>query len=243
MTAWFFGDSYSIPLDSVAGNIDVESGGAIRRPAYGKLWKYQDNWISLVCKGLKEKSANIVAQYGVSNDYVFKHFADHYPHILDGDYVVIQLTSSNRKWFFPDEPALSNIVQSVGYTPERRGAIEQYLMHLQNDQLDNIQFTAYIYAIQLMIMSRPNISFLLLPGHDEVPGVIGNLTRHVCNPEIKGNPKFFYDYHNNFDPRLNHMSPGNHQVLATKILEFFKDGTTVDLTEGFYKDLYTPDEE
>jgi len=237
-SAWFFGDSYSIPLDSVAQGSDVEAGKIQTHPSYGALWPYEDNWISLVCKGLKVSTANIVAQYGVANDYIFKNVVDHYPHMQDGDYVIIQLTSSNRKWFFPEEPALSNIVQRVGYTPERREAIEQYLKYLQNDQLDNIQFMSHVYALQLLITSRPTVNFLLLPGHNPVPGVTGNLTHDVCNPEISGNPKRFYDAHNNFDPRLNHMTDVNHIILADKILAFFNDGQLIDLTTGFKKDLH-----
>jgi hypothetical protein len=89
-----------------------------------------------------------------------------------------------------------------------------------------------------MTHSIKDVNFLILPGFDSVPGVIGNLTSDICNFELGNGQKDFFEKHNGFDPRLNHMSIENHIVLADKIVDYFKNDTVLDLTTGFKGDLY-----
>lgn len=223
MSLWFLGDSYSIESQ-------VEDN---------KIWDYDNNWMDYVSQGLAIGDVRVISQHGVSNDWIFKNFIDITSHLQSGDYVVVQFTSSTRKWFFPDNPHLSNTFQSYGYNHSKgvQNAIDGYHQYLHNDQLDNIQYTAYIYASMLVTQSRPDVKFLLLPGFDSVPNVIGNLTTNVCNFELE-DPSKFFEEHKGADPRLNHMSHENHRILADKILDFFNNGTMLDLTTGFVGNLY-----
>ena len=222
MSVWFFGDSYCI--ESTAQD-DTH-------------WKYEHNWMDLVAQGLGADETIPISQFGVSNDWIFKFFLENTSKFKPGDSVVVQLTSAGRKWFLPNEPQKSNLFYSQGWTEKVSNAIDQYREHLHNDQLDNIQYTSYVYAIMFMTHSIKDVNFLILPGFDSVPGVTGNLTSDICNFELGNGQKKFFDKHNGFDPRLNHMSMENHIVLADKIVDYFKNDTMLDLTTGFKGDLY-----
>jgi len=225
MALWVFGDSYCIE-SQIPREEDF-------------LWDYDYNWIDYISQGLGVGDVRVVSQHGVSNDWIFKHFIDSTSDFQSGDYIVVQLTSNRRKWFFPEDPYLSNISNSFGYDHPKpvRQAIDGYIQYLQNDQLDNIQYTAYTYASMLVAQTRPDLKILLLPGFHPVPNVIGNLTTNVCNYELD-DPSLFLEKHKGFDPRLNHMSHENHKILANKIIDFFNNGTLIDLTTGFIGNLY-----
>lgn len=223
MALWIFGDSYSI--ETLAQDKTYHN-------------HYEENWIDHLSDGLNEKDVRVCSEHGASNDFIFAFFLQHANDFKSGDHVVVQLTSPSRKWFFEKEPYLSNILQSDGYTNnEQKKAVETYLATLQNDNLDNIQYTAYIYALQFIISTRTDVKTLLLPGFAPIPGVIGDLTTNVCNYEL-ANPAKFFDLNQGQDPRLNHMSPKNHKILGDKILDYFKNNTVVDLTKDFIGNLY-----
>lgn len=222
MALWFFGDSYCIESQYP------------REEDF--LWKYDYNWMDYISQGLGIDDVRVMSQHGVSNDWIFKNFIDCTSDFQKGDYIVVQFTSSLRKWFFPENPHLSNTLNCSGYEYPKpvQKAIAGYNQYLRNDQLDNIQYTAYIYATMLVAQSRPDLKILLLPGFDDIPGIKGNLTTNICNYELE-DPSKFYDKYEGFDPRLNHMSHDNHKVLADKIVDFFINSTLLDLTTGFSK--------
>jgi len=218
---WFFGDSYSIEV-----------------PHEGhEYWDYDNNWMSYIAQDLPIEQTFISSQYGVSNDFIFKSFIEHTSQYQSNDCVIVQLTGKSRKWFFENEPHWSNIFNSFGFPPDQQNAIEYYQRYLHNDQLDNIQYTAYVYAITCVIQARPDVKFLILPGFDAVPNVNGTLTTDVCNKELK-DPSKFYEKYNGQDPRLNHMSQENHRILADKLVDYFTNGTLLDLTTDFIGNLH-----
>lgn len=223
MSLWFVGDSYCI--ETSAQN-DTH-------------WKYEYNWMDLVAQGLEESDVHYLSQFGVSNDWIFKQCIDHTADFKEGDTVIVQLTGSNRKWFFPDEPQLSNTFQSQGYHHSIQTAVDHYHQYLHNDQLNNIQYTAYVYALMFVKQSMQHVNFLFLPGFDSIPNVNGNLTTNICNYELGiTTPQEFFEKHKGYDPRLNHMSIENHTILANKVVDCLKNNTPLDLTNGFVKDLY-----
>lgn len=223
MALWIFGDSYSIETTAQDKNFHNH---------------YDKNWIDHVSDDLNEHDVRVCSEYGVSNDFIFAFFLQHANDFKSGDHVIVQLTSPARKWFFEKEPYLSNFVQTDGwYDKEKKKAADSYLVNLQNNNLDNIQYTSYIYALQFITSTRTDVKTLLLPGFASIPGVIGNLTDNVCNNELLNTKKFF-DSHKGQDPRLNHMSPENHKILGDKIIDYFKNNTVIDLTKDFIGNLY-----
>lgn len=228
MKLWVFGDSYSI-------------GSSFK---HENLWHYDENWIDIVAGNLSIDQANIenFSQFGVSNDYIFKTVIENYNNFSIDDCVIIQLTGPNRKWFFPNDPSLSNFVSMrEGNHPKQiQTALDYYIRHLQNDQLDDIQYTAYVYSIQYMMLVKPGIKFLVVPGFADYPGVTGNLTEHVCDAEFSSSEVLSKFYKKTgWDPRLNHMTMDNHRVLASKVANYFKTNQPIDLTTGFKSNIYT----
>ena len=216
-------------------------GSSFKHPA---LWKYSENWIDIVARGLKVHELENHSQFGVSNDYIFKRLIEESSNFCSGDYVIVQLTSGSRKWFFPNDPALSNIttLNVEAFSREQEKAIKSYVAHLQNKQLDDVIYTAYVYAIMYLIASKSNVNFIVIPGFSDFPGVNGNLNDNVCEAEFDSAETVgkFYSHHG-WDPRLNHIMPENQTVLGEKVLEYFQQKKPLDLTCGFTAKIFTKD--
>jgi hypothetical protein len=77
---------------------------------------------------------------------------------------------------------------------------------------------------------------LVLPGFNSVNGVTGTLVDTSENEFVAaaGAQKYF-DNNDGKDPRNNHLSTENHQILADKIFKFFNAGEMIDLTTDFKK--------
>jgi hypothetical protein len=226
MKLWVFGDSFSISNDYK--NKD--------------LWNYDTNWIVEVQKKLQLSQSLVISQFGVSNEWIFKHFIQETGNFQSGDFVICQLTSPNRHWFFEDRPALSNIVQlrTNDFSKDETLAIDYYLRHLQNNNLDDIIYTSLVYSLLYIKNARPDIKVIVIPGFSDFPGVKGNLTNHVSDKEIINSEVRAKFYHKTgYDPRPNHMTIDNHHILANKIVDYFKKNVPLDLTTGFKADIYT----
>ena len=230
MKLWVFGCSYSISSSF----------------KHKDLWDYDKNWIDVVAENLNIDKNNInnCSQFGISNDVIFYSLLQNFSKISEGDLVIIQTTSSARKRFFPEDPALSNFtnMRKGARSKEQETALKHYITYLQNDQLDSIQLTAYIYAIMYMRQGAPSSKFLFLPGFGTAPEATGNLTENVCDNEFSSPDvinKFYLKL--GWDPRLNHMSMENHLVLADKVTDYFKNGTALDLTTGFKSNIFRED--
>ena len=226
MKLWIFGDSFSIPSEF----------------KHECLWNYTENWIDQVAADLEIKNGiSNFSQFGCSNDYIFKNLIEQSNNFNKNDYVIIQLTSGSRKWFFEDEPALSNLnkLNPLAFKKEQYTAIKYYINNLQNQNLDDIQYTAYVYALLYLMSAKPNVNFVVLPGFTDFPGVNGNLYDDVCEKEFEDSSvrDVFYKK-TGYDPRLNHMTHENHKVLAEKIVNKFKNNEMIDLTTGFETKIY-----
>ena len=228
MNLWIFGDSFSVPSSFKHEN----------------LWQYDENWIDIVARNLNlnKDDVNNFSQFGVSNDYIFNLLIKNFKKIQNGDIVIVQTTQASRKWFFPDNPSLSNFVsmREGNHSKQVQNALDHYVRYLQNEQLDDIQYTAYVYSIQYMMLVKPNIKFLIIPGFSDSPGVNGNLIKNVCDAEFSS-PEVLSKFYKKtgWDPRLNHMTMDNHHVLADKIFDYFDKKIPLDLTTGFKSNIYT----
>jgi len=225
MNLWVFGDSFSIPSEY----------------KHESLWNYEENWLDHISKDLKIDNVFNYAQFGCSNDYIFKHLIQQSVNFNNGDYVIIQLTSGSSKWFFEDEPALSNLnkLNPLAFTKEQYTAVKYYINDLQNENLDDIQYTAYVYAVLYLMSARSSVNFIVLPGFADFPGVRGNLYDDVCEKEFEDmSVRDAFYKKTGFDPRLNHMTHENHKVLADKIINKVKNNQIIDLTTDFKQHIY-----
>lgn len=195
-------------------------------------------WSKLVSEQLGCEHYKNFAQPGVSNDYIFKMLADNINNMDEGDYCIIQTTQKYRQWFFND-PTLANY--TIGdlndyITKDQANAVDMYLKYLQRDELDDNRFIQFSLALERIVTLVRHVKFLILPGFWGTHGVNGTLIE-VCDKEFVSfeDVKGFYnrDGRKGKDPRVNHLSPMNHPILADKIVEFFNTGRFVDLTTGF----------
>lgn len=232
---WIFGDSYSIPLEFL---VQKEAVKASIDPSV-----YTTNWIEQVEKKLNPDKLNVHAQFGVSNEWVFKEVMEKSNSFGPQDCVVIQMTNSNRHWWFPEMEAESNLTQMLSHPDwgkEKKKAIELHLKYLQNDNMDNLIYSSIICSFWYIKLALPGLKLLFLPGWGRAPETIGNLTTDVCDKEFDSNKTQTKFYNKTgFDSRLNHMSIENHYILADKVGDYFINQTPVDLTAGFKTNIYT----
>lgn len=220
---WVFGDSFSTQdLPPTPSN------------PTGKMEHV--SWVAHTCKKLNITEATIHADYGVSNDWIFHQFTTTLNSMDEGDYVIIQPTQKHRQWFFED-PCISNywIKDLERYvSKEENKAVEMYVTHLQNDRLDDLRYVQFCLALERLGQLAQHLRILVLPGFFGVNGVTGTLVA-VSDAEFDKDTtaQKYYDANNGKDPRLNHLSPENHEILGSKIVDFFTNGTTINLTTGF----------
>lgn len=221
---WFFGDSYSTPPEKDSN-----------------LWQFKINWMSQLASNLNT-DAKYVSSCGVANEWILHNFIENQINFKENDYVIVQTTTSHRRWFFEDRPHLgnfygSNIVKNI--SKEENNSIKKYLEFLYHEKQDKIFYKSTIYSLLYLAEKMPNVKILILPGAHGCPGVIGDLTNDVCDKEFSSidSRNKFYKKHNH-DPRPNHISEKNHEILAAKITEYFNYHKPLDLTTGFQYNIY-----
>jgi hypothetical protein len=223
MAVWVFGDSFSVAS------------------------KFQEQplpyniWTDILTCQLGHTEHYNYAEWGVSNDYIVSQFISKLPEMRTSDCVVLQLTNSNRQWFFKDFPHLANYFTKgieKDLSSDQIHAIRMYITHLQRDEIDIMRYTLTGLAIERIAQQYKNLRILMLPGFLHVDGVKGALVE-VCDGEFVNNEIIqpFYDRHNGYDPRPNHLSKTNHEILAAKIQKFFTHGHRVDLTTDFERNF------
>ena len=220
---WVFGDSFSTQEAPPSEN-NLEGGIPYL------------SWVALASKELQITEGRIYADYGVSNDWIFHQFTTSLNEMDEGDYVVIQTTQKHRQWFF-DDPCISNywlkdLEKHV--SKEESKAVESYVTYLQNDRLDDLRYVQFCLALERLSQLAQHLRILVLPGFFGVNGVTGTLVE-TSDSEFAEDitAQKYYDSNYGRDPRLNHLSEENHKILATKIVDFFNNGVTVDLTTDF----------
>lgn len=214
---WIFGDSFSMP-----------------QPLDSKF----SPWTNQLATRLGASSSENYAMPGVSNDYIFHRLSETINKTEEGDYVIIQPTNQHRQWFFKD-PVLANYcIRDIEkyITSDQASALQGFVSHLQNDELDNLRYIQFSLALERIATLARHLKILILPGFHLANGIEGSLIQ-VCDEEFINLDVIpaYYESNDGKDPRINHMSPANHAILVDKIVEFFDIGKTIDLTNGFEK--------
>jgi hypothetical protein len=195
-------------------------------------------WTELVARHFKLPHYWNWAKMGCANDFIFNEFTSRINEMKEGDFVIIQPTSPHRQWFFED-PEISNyLIQDLGkfITPDEKTAVDLYIKHLQNDKLDNLRYSQFGLALERISAMVPHLRILVLPAFYTMPGITGYLTAISDGEHADLSPEAvvkWYKSHDGKDPRVMHLSPQNHPILAQKIIEFYETGKSIDLTTGF----------
>jgi len=221
MTLWIFGDSFSVATYAMT-----------KTPPTFMPWTDQ------ITLQLGFEEHHNYAEWGVSNDFILSQLFKFADNIQPNDYVILQLTECSRQWFFKDKPHFSNFKSIVNADTELSkqeiNACNEYMKYLQRDEIDKHRYGITCLAIEQLKTMFNTWHILVLPGFHSYHNVNGTLI-DICNNEFAESTKIdqWYAKHDRFDPRPNHMSKNNHKVLADKIIDYFKFGTSLDLTVGF----------
>lgn len=232
MTLWIFGDSYAQPAQKKFYDL-------VERPL---TWKEE--------LGYKlQTKVDGEGRPGVSQEYLFNSFKTRSNSFKKDDYCIFIHTESQRRWFFNDRPEVSNLwMNSFGdlVKKDEKKAIESYKKYLYNPMLGNSITEMLSTFINWTCMSK-QMNVIQIAGFEveehfiQNPSVdvVGNML-NIAKGEFKGDimPACF-DANSGMDMRLNHMSWPNHDKFAEALYKSLVNKETLDLSEGWYKDIYT----
>lgn len=243
---YVFGDSFTHDIK------DIELSNDMRRKVglFPPFQPLEHNWINLVSKKLTGSIEHVNdSMAGCANEYIFHKLMNRMAEFKEGDYVIVSLTASNRRWLVERCPHLANwsnckfepdIEGSV--TKEENKAILQYARYLHSDIASNSIYNAFVWSTIYAARSVEHlgVKFLILPGFDSIAGVTGNLV-NVSSAEFDNVETLNQYYLKTTDSRWNHFSEINHIILAEKVCDYFTDFKMIDLTTGFKTNIYTKD--
>ena len=238
---YIFGDSFSVPQTQMN-----EVFGPRGEPvSYIPLEK---TWTTLVKESIFGDGEYVNdAVLGCSNAYIYYRLVERESLFKEGDFIIIQLTSMHREWFFEDKPYMAiqlatKITPGIDVTEEQYQALEMYKRHLYFDRRSLIHYSMFLDSLahKVRVYGERGIRCLILPGFDNVPGVVGNLCE-TAGLEFNNEKTAISYYDKTGDLRFNHFSEVNHKILANKVIEFFNTGKTIDLTCDFKTGIYTKD--
>lgn len=216
---WSFGDSFSVHRS------------LIDNPPNYNLW------LELVCKNLKLDYYESHADWGVSNDWIYDKFDSFSNNFKPGDFIIIQLTSIDRQWFFADKPHYSNyyakgIAEEI--SKDQYEAIKMYITYLKRNKIDSMRYDLLVKALERISQLLNYTRILIIPGFSPIQSCKGTLVE-VSESEFKSklDMQDFYDRNKGKDTRPNHLSEKNHFILAEKVTKFLTHGHRLNLTTDF----------
>jgi hypothetical protein len=237
---YVFGDSFSLP--------DAHKNEVVGPKGLVTFMPLEKSWTDIVSERLIGNDNHVNdAILGCSNEYILHTLRTRESSFKSGDYVIIQLTSYYREWFFEDKPGMANFINAkfvpgVHVTKEQANALEMYKRHLYSDHRLLLHYDAILDAItfRTILYGQQGIRCLILPGFHNVAGVEGTLFK-ASSSEFDSEETAAKYRAETSDLRFNHFSDVNHKILANKVIDFFNTGKTVDLTTDFEAGMYTKD--
>jgi hypothetical protein len=235
---YIFGDSFSLP--------DAHKNEVVGPKGLVTFMPVEKSWTDIVSERLIGDDNHVNdAILGCSNEYILHTLRTRESSFKSGDYVIVQLTSYYREWFFEDKPGMANFINAkfvpgVHVTKEQANALEMYKRHLYSDHRLLLHYDAILDAItfRTILYGQQGIRCLILPGFHNVVGVEGTLFK-TSGSEFDSEETAAIYRAETGDLRFNHFSDVNHKILANKVIDFFNTGTTVDLTTDFETGMYT----
>jgi hypothetical protein len=238
---YIFGDSFSVP--------DAHKNETFGPKGLITFMPLEKNWTRIVSESLIGNDNHINdALLGCSNEYILHTLRDRESSFKSGDYVIVQLTSYYREWFFEDKPGMANFINAkfvpgVHVTKEQANALEMYKKYLYSDHRLLLHYVAILDSItfRTKLYGQQGIRCLILPGFHNVAGVEGTMFK-TSGFEFDSEETAAIYRAETGDLRYNHFSEVNHKILADKVIDFFNTGKTVDLTSDFKTGMYTEDD-
>lgn len=193
---------------------------------------------------------------GCSQDWTLNSYMSFVDQIMPQDYVIIVLTSAARYWYFEDQPTLTNwniidLDRQVG--KDRARAAELYLKHIQRPALDHLQTVSRLALIAYQTRIKNLRAPLMIRAFDDsvhpctqwpdLDWAQGSLVE-IQWGEYRDKDWVFEQYEANgsgyfkgYDCRYNHMCLSNHDILSSRLVDYFVNKVPVDLSQGYSTDL------
>lgn len=183
---------------------------------------------------------------GSSQDYAWYNLEQIIPKMNVDDRLIVVLTHPSRVWYFQDKPYISNInlTDLDDYvSKEAANAVKLYVQHIQRDEIDRIHLNHRLawlcWHISLKKLAKPLCVAAMPQMITNLSNVqnIGLSQGALYNIQIDEliNGQSMNNLWKGMDSRYNHLCLRNHQVLAEKIISFFRFGIPVNLEHGFHK--------
>lgn len=207
-------------------------------------------WYAQVATALDVDELHMHGKAGVSNEFIYDRWKHRLNKVKEGDYVIVVMTSPYRKWFFEHLPEFANIGMAGLHTvleQEEVDAINSYVKYLENPVTPLIALDTISQTIAFNCMQKNVAKAFIIPAFDDC--VSYTYSPYVKNKGNLGLPCYgefasqkIYNKcmssNDQVDPRLNHLSWENHDIMARKVMASIQLGKDLDLTLGFSKDIY-----
>lgn len=241
---WVFGDSFSVDIKHLDSSNESRSKYNTTPP----FFPLENNWTSIVSEKLTGTTEHVnEAMAGCANEYIYHNMRSRMGEFKTGDYVIISLTAPDRRWLVERCPHLANWSHCQfdpdapdSVTKSENKAIQGYARHLYSETASIAISDAIFWAMVHLAKEYESIGvkFLILPGFTFIPGVVGTLNE-ASTKEFDSDKTLNDFYKKTNDSRWNHFSEENHKILANKVVRFFTNFETVDLTTDFKTSIYT----
>jgi hypothetical protein len=227
MTLWVFGDSFSLTSNNLNPN----------------------QWMHKVAADLNT-DVKAFGLYGSSLAFTFQKFNLARNKIQQNDILIINITGTDRQWFFKNYPQHNSNESPTNNNLETE-AIDNYRRFLDYNQ--DVKFTYlldFLYNVQYLTKKLNLHTIILINLRDEynfieskrtlfpLLSIASGLLLDISVNEFIPDAVHILNKGAN-DPRLNHLIRSNHLVLADKILNNIKNKNRIDLTKGFTEKVIT----
>jgi hypothetical protein len=245
MTLYVFGDSFA------SIETDPTTSIKIKEQLVAKAWS------SFLSKKLGVELKNFGIS-GSSLEYTYYKFYQVRADLKEDDVVVIVLTDSLRKWIIQDRPGTSSLMTFETHSnihPKLKKYAQWYFVNVLRAEIEETHLHNFLYAVHVTT-AHLKVKPLFICAFDKKSRgewtvdadtvdrihvnnfAIGSLWE-ISSHEIEHDSNEIAVHTNvKKEFRLNHLSDRQHPILADKILNYINDGTTVDLTVGFVKNIY-----
>jgi hypothetical protein len=195
---------------------------------------------------------------GSSLEYTYYKFNQIYTDLKEDDVIVIVLTDLNRKWIIQDRPGTASLVAVETHdniNPTLKKHAQWYFVNVVRAEIEETHLHNFLYTVHATT-AHLKVKPLFICAFDKISR--GDWTVDVdtvdsihVNNFSKGSLWEVSSYEITHQDtaiavktnlkkefRLNHLSDVQHPILADKILDYIHNGTIVDLTTGFVKNIY-----
>ena len=245
MTLYIFGDSFASTEINPTWNAEETEKYVTKK------------WAVLLSKKLGVELKNFGIS-GSSLEYTYYKFNQICTDLKEDDVIIIVLTDLLRKWIIQDKPvtsSLSAVERHNNIDPNLKKCAQWYFANVLNVEVEEVHLQNFLYAVNVTT-SHLKVKPLFVCAFDNGSrgrwGIdINTVNRFQINNFAKGSlwevssheikhssTEIAVNTNLKKEFRLNHISDIQHGILADKILDYIHNGTIVDLTTGFVKNIY-----